>query len=278
MDKNNFFCYKTKNSDTTLTPSNINKESPLYFLGDTNEEAEEMYTSFEGILNGIAYTYSVSTGIDKYDLFGEGIIYLGEAVKSYDPTKNASFKTYAINRIKDGLNRYISVGVAMVSVPTYIKTAHNNIKKIGNELEKLEIDKRKIRLFLDTGDTKHIEINNKCEEIINKLENTAKRACVTLKTLINRAESIPIDIEFNEQSIGHATLFDNENQNNAVLLVDKIKTLMTPEELIISKGIMEDKTYEEIGKMLGGQTSSSVCQKIRKMRIRFKKKSILNQL
>lgn len=205
------------------------------FLGDTEEEAEKIYKAFSKTLNSISYNYAMSTGLEKLDLFEESLLGLARARRDFDPDRSHNFKTYAIYRIKDVLRTYIRENKSVVIVPTYLESARKHLDKIKNG----------------------------CTKSAPFLEKTAKRAGISLETLIERVELIPSEIEYDD-----SVSVNTEETVNTTLLIQKLREHMRKDELQICDMIMEGRTYEEIGKMFG-KSPSWVVYKLKKLRDRI---------
>lgn len=218
------------------------------FLADTQEEAEQTHEEFSKCLNSIAYSYHLSTGLDKAELFSEGLVGLARAKRDYDPTRSLNFKTYAIFRIKDALNKYIRENMAPVKIPAYIRKAHSLITKLKQELGN-ELFEQALR--------------NNNREVLGELGSAADRCNLSVIELANRATVLPTELEF----------LDTEHSSNTddvfnKILVDELKRQMTAKELIVAKGISEGKSYEQIGKE-NNKSKSWVASKIQNLRNRF---------
>jgi RNA polymerase sigma factor (sigma-70 family) len=230
---------------------------PEFFLADTMEEAEKLFSEFSKILNMLSYTYSIATGIDKSDLFGEALIGLGRASRDFDKGRSESFKNFAIVKIKTALNEYVRKNSLPVTIPNYILSAHKIIKMLKKELETDFIDRVE-------------DLPDKNNQLV-LLKRAAERARITLEELIKRSEFIPSDIEYNECfDIDALSLFE-EDQDKVfkMLTVKKLLSLMDETEKQIAEGIMEGKSYNEIGAEFN-KTDGWVIYKLNKFKERLK--------
>jgi len=237
---------------------------PRYVLAESQEEAENIYEDFSGILNKMSYSYSQITGIEKADLFGEAVLGLANAYKNWgeinissEKKTSITFKMYAKFSIKDAINEYIRQNVYNVKIPSYLMKAINNFRKLTNELNTFNITEEEIELLINTNDLKPINslltknVYMKVSDILKNLNSAAKRASITTKELFERSKLInfyTVELEDKDNS----TI--NEKDINAALAVNDLKDKMNKDELLISNYIMEGYTYTEIGKLMGKNT------------------------
>lgn len=218
------------------------EELPEHFLGDTPEEAEKLHNEFSGLLNKMSLNYALTTGLEKSFLFGEALIGLARAKRDFDPKRSNDFKSFVIRKVKDALNECVKDNSSIVTVPRYLKDTNRNIKA----------------LEYATGE--------KADRILENIHKAAERAGITPEELIIRAASIPEDVEYNEFVESNTSVpKEDENKLNNVMLIMKLKQYMNDTERKIADLIMEDKTYEAIGKEFG-HTASWVTKKVQKMR------------
>lgn len=83
--------------------------------GSTDALAE-LITRFLPTIKGKAVRYS-SVGLEQDDFVQEGLIGLFTAVKSYDPSRSASFKTYASLCIQSKMNTCLSSFLHQKNMP-----------------------------------------------------------------------------------------------------------------------------------------------------------------
>lgn len=228
---------------------------PKCFLADTPEEAQAIYARFESLLNNMAYTYAISSNIDKADLFGDGLIGLARAYRDWDSSRSNNFKNYAIYKIKDALNECVRENASNVTVPAYIRKAHNNLVRLKTICENRGLDWHEV-----------IEqpVDKDTEECLINIQNAAKRAGVEFNRFLERIEHVPKDVNYSEQ-VDADQHSDNEQQLEAALVVNQIKQEMDEEEKIICDGIMQGKTYEEIGAGFG-KSKAWVAGKLKSFR------------
>jgi len=238
---------------------------PDCFLADTPEEAQAIYAKFESLLNGLAYSYAVSTNLNRSDLFGEGLIGLARAYRDWDSGRSNDFRSYAIYKIKDALNECVRKNASAISVPAYIKKSHSNLQELKAMCEKYSTDWRSV-VSSQTPPSKFIGLDKeRCEEIIENLKNASTRSKVEYKKFVERIEFIPQDVDYTDQV--EKDYNGNQQRLEAALVVDRIKSEMDEEEKKICDGIMLGKTYEKIGEEFG-KSKAWVAGKLKEIRER----------
>ncbi len=246
------------------------KGLPSFFLGNSQEEAEQVYKSFQRILNKVSSSYAISTGLDKNDLFGEALKGLSCAKRDYDPTRGStSFKAFALFKINDKLNEYVRRFISSVTIPAYIKRANRQIYKLKVLLK--HCDKKMLETALQTGRLQidQGELQLKGDILLNNLKKEAKRASISFKALVNRSEFIPIDTYYDESSS-----YTFEQTSDTLLkkaLVHKLMEYMNKTELEISNAIMKGKSTTEIAKDFG-KSVGWVSKAIKTMRSKLLKR------
>ncbi|TET61112.1 MAG: hypothetical protein E3J47_05760 [Candidatus Stahlbacteria bacterium] len=259
-----------------ITQSPVKKKEEVfldYYLGETPEEAEAVFSDFSKLLNIMAGGYSMWSGIDKEDLFGTALIGLARAKRDFDHTRSDNFKTFAIYKIKNALNDYYRENRTIVSIPSYVKTANVYINGIKFILSKYNIDSQDVLLSGEVNN-EAVTKNDKaeCNKFFKKLKRLSKNINIPYERIIDRSEHIPTAVSLDEDEISQEEVFLREKQLvAAALLVSKLKDYMTETELSIAEGIMANKTYKEIGyEQIPKRTGPWVKQQIDKMRDRFK--------
>jgi len=242
-----------------------------YLLGNTPEEAEATYNKYSAFLNKIASAYAGSTGLEKGDLFGEAVLGLSEALRTYNPERG-SFTKWASFKITDALNNYVANNASLVRVPEYVLLSNRLVNRLRVTLELCTDDNELVNSIIYSGELSEANIPEWAEEIvlatILKLRKGAKRAGVSYTDLVQRANYIP--------EVGRLTneLYNNELEEERRLLlkihVTQLQERMSKSEREIASLIMEGKTYAQIATHFD-RTPSWVTEQLRKMRQKFKK-------
>lgn len=219
---------------------------PDFFLGDTPEEAEQIYSEFAQVLNQIARSYAVVSGLPREDLFGEAVMALADAKQAYDPSGGRrNFKTFAIYRVKWALNSYVHENSATVRAPLYLCVANGYINSIKYLLNKYSLTHDELHevLFTESALTCKYE---EARKYLDKLRELATRHKLDYDSLIDRAEFLPTDVRLTDYE-SPSDMLERENEMmRAALVVNQMKEHMDEVELSIAEGIMEGKTLKEI--------------------------------
>ena len=223
------------------------EDMPKHFLADTAEKATVLYAEYEALLNNFAYSYSISTGLNKADLFGEALIGLARANRDWDRTRSDNFRNYAIFRIKDALNEFVHKNTTSISVPSYIKKANSNIKEITSICDTGSVSWTEIVFEQNIPSELGRSDAIRCAELVGNLINAAERAKVEYQKFIERVMIMPKDIEYQEKVYPEIDRREKEKLE-AAIVVEKLKDIMDDDELTICQGIMLEKSYEQIGK------------------------------
>lgn len=189
----------------------ITDDELLYLIEENNEEAlTKLIEKYTPKINKIISKYktkALTLGLDISDLYQEGLIGLLEGVKSFDKTKDASFKTYTTilieREILDILKRNDRIKHktlnSAISIDNYQENTSSNLYNIidsGTTPEKIiineEIEKELLKK-LTQFELKVYELkidgktNNEIARIINKsvrsIENTITRIKIKIKQL-----------------------------------------------------------------------------------------------
>jgi RNA polymerase sigma factor (sigma-70 family) len=250
------------------TQIDTHEELPKFFLADNPIEAEEIYIKFKKLLNSISYSYAISTGIPKSDLFGEALLGLAKACCDWDSKRSDKFRTYTIFRIKDALNEYVRKNGQIITIPSYIKKSNALLNRIKTLLEKFEVDTNDIYTAIFTADIENIAIPDDQKETCNKMLKTlvaaAVRANVDYTKFVRRIEYLPVNINI-DQKTEQEFQKTKEKQFKMAIMVEKLKSVMNKNELSIADGIMKGLNYKEIGKEFG-KSDAWVCKQLKNLR------------
>lgn len=248
---------------------------PKHFLADTIEEAEKLHKEFSKTLNVLSSSYALSTGLDKFDLFGEALIGLARAKRDFDEKRSKDFKTFAIYKIKDALNDYVRGFSKAISIPSYLKKASSHLNILKGLLHSKGLDIDSIyevlnkELPIDDFDITD-SAKEQCENLLTFLERAAERANISLGELIDRVELLPEDMPYIDDCQEESDERRKEKMY-AALVVENLKKYMDTVELAISEGIMQEKTLEEIAED-HGKSIGWVVNRLERMRTRLKRK------
>jgi len=242
-----------------------------YLLGDTPEEAEKEYNKFASFLNKIAAAYANSTGLEKADLFGEAVLGLANAKASFDPERGSPFTKWASFKIMDALNNYVANNVSLIRVPEYILLSNKLVNKFRIILELCTDDNDLVNLVIYTGDITKAKLPTWAEEkalhIINTLQKSAKRAHISYKELVSRANYVPevskITRELQQKEV------DEEKQILLQIHVQQLQKRMNEREKEIAELIMKGQDYAQIAQHFQ-RSPGWVTAQLKHMREKFK--------
>ena len=252
------------------------EEFPKHLLAETVEEAEAVFKGFSKTLNDLARSYASKSGLDRADLFGEGILGLARARRDFNPKRSSNFKTFAIYKIKDCLNAYVRSFSGPVAVPAYVRKVNRWINLLEETLRAAALCNSDIEAVLNGEkdalfpNDLHIFPDDLQEQYLRLerlISGEAKRLKMPRKALIKRARVIPRGDNSDVDSYSGNT----EDQLDAKIVVEELKEHMTEIEISIANMIMEGRKYEEIAGVFGHKPPW-VSQQLVKMRKRLKKR------
>jgi len=251
-----------------------------YFLGNTPEEAEKTYKKFGRYLNKISSIYSMATGLEKGDLFGEAVLALSKAKASYEQDRGPFIK-WASFKITDALNDFVANNSSIIHVPEYLLLANRLVNRLRLYLELCTDDNEVVNSIIYKGINElkmrspnlPYWIEEEAEPILIKLERSAKRANISYEELVKRANFIPettkVTHEFQEKELSH------ERQVLIKIYVSQMQAKMTDKEREISRLIMAGRSQKEIAKAMG-KTPAWVSTQLKKMRTKFNVKGVFD--
>lgn len=179
------------------------------------------------------------------DLIQAGMIGLLEAQQNYDPSKGASFETFAGIRIRGAMLDDIRRGDW---VP---RSVYKNSRKISEAISHLENE-----LGRDPNDQEIAQyLDMPLEQYHQALNDVNCGRLVGISDL-----GVAEDTVANEESIGENTPFQGVVDDNfRASLAEAIKTLPEREALVLSLYYDEELNLKEIGAVIG-VSESRICQ------------------
>ena len=175
-------------------PIRNDEEFRACFLADTMEQAEELLKDYDNTLKLLSNKVSNLTGLDKEDLYQEGVIGLARANRDFDDERSDKFKIFAIYKIKDAMREFGTTQSASVKAPQYTKDAIRLANILKEQLVKA--GEYQYAALADmwsssskySGDTP-LEIS--IQEVRQSLKNLADRSHTTVRELLERSEMAP---------------------------------------------------------------------------------------
>lgn len=162
-------------------------------------------------------------GIDKEDLIGYGTIGLIEAVDRFDPTKNSSFESFAIVRIRGSVYDYLR------SSDWLTRGAR---KKVKNLLKVTSILENKLGRYPNDG-----EIANELSVSLEELRSTQREAQIGIFSLDE-----PRSNSYNDSQL----LVDNISSDDKPVL-DKLEESELKEQLVKAIAALPYKEKTVVG-------------------------------
>ncbi len=251
-----------------------------HFLAETEVEATKLYKQYENIIQIIANRAKIITGLDIDDLISEGTIGLARANRDFENTRGATFRTFAIYKIKDAVREYANSQSTSISIPQYIRDARSlsaSLKRIVSCYDNTMFDSWslldvwKASKSCEAEDTKLDEkLVRSVKDIRQKLVNLADRSCTSIEQLLERADLAPIkavEIEdYNINSIPGKSVAPGDSITTEDITVEEIMTKKHIKKLkeflsekdynLLFNHFGEGKTEREIAKELGIKASS----------------------
>jgi len=257
-------------------PIRDNEEFCKCFIADTEEEGMELLRKFDMDLSMLSQKFSLVTGVDKQDLFQEGIIGLARAKRDFEEGRSEDFRIFAIYKIKDAMREFITSQASNIKVPQYIRDA----QRLADVLKKLveKIGGLSMYSFSDlwriSGEFKATTESEQClAEDINKVKNSIKnladRSHTSIIQLLDRAEIMPTitssSIEFVEVDDFRVDHFSEENNMVKYLhskdRVKMLKEILASNEFdLLYARFVEGKTLKELAPELGVKEETIVVR------------------
>lgn len=231
-------------------------------LAETQEDAALVYEEYAPLLRSVANSYSKATGLDVNDLFSEAILGLATAAREFDPERSSNFKDFALVKVRDSLHNYIRKFSSVVSIPSYVKKTSSLLTRLQNCLMAHDVPQDHITTLLYYGiDSELFSEYNCCKDIFDKLVAAAERARISYTELVQRSYMLPTNMEITETCAVHEI-------DDPLLIVD-IRQYLDSDEYLVVKGVMEGKSYEEIGAEVG-KSHNWAYRKMEKIRTKLK--------
>ena len=202
-----------------------------------DEDAKELLISSNlGLVRSVVGKFA-NIGYERDDLFQLGSIGLIKAIYKFDLSYNVKFSTYAVPMILGEIKRYLRDD-GMVKVSRSLKQLAIKIKVQGEELSK--------KLGRDpTIEEIAEELNVEKEDVVMAIESNF--SVEYLQGVIQEEEGSPICL------IDKIAMKGEDEQDKVVdniLLKEVLGKLEKRERQIIMLRYFEDKTQNEIGKLL----------------------------
>lgn len=240
-------------------PIRKNEEFKKHFLADTEEEANDLLKKYDGTLKLLSNKASVMTGIDREDLYQEGIIGLARASRDFDEERSDNFRTFAIYKIKDALREFNTTQSITIKSPQYTRDAIRLASILRERLVKA--GEYQYSALVDMWDSSSKYMGNSPLEIsIQKsrrsLKNLANRSHTSVKQLLERSEMAPLysseltNVNYPVDKMSSET--DVIDKINAMDMIERIKKYISEEDYeLLWNRFVEGMTVREIAPKMG---------------------------
>lgn len=228
-----------------------------FFLGATEEEAAKLYLAFEWLLKKMARSYSINTGLDEGDLFGEGIIGLARAKRDFDLERSEKFSAFAIIKIKDAMNDFVRNNRSVIDIPSYVYRANAIIQRIRRNVSRFK--------DINDGELYDLILTDKVLGVEN-LKSICKHSKLHLKDLVDRSMYVPSDVLYEEFGFSTEAMLQKDEENViTTVVISKLLDKLGGDDRLIAEKVMSGFTYEQVARELG-KSPSWVKTRLSKMR------------
>jgi len=186
----------------------------------------------------ISISRDLPKSVEIDDLVQEGVIGLLNAIENYDPTKRASFTTYAMKRVKGAMYDYLRrIDWMPRGIRKKLKEVEEAILVLEGKLQRIPDDKE-IAEYLNMDE----------KEVKNIKREMARRQIFSLDSYLfdNRGDTLVEYVE--SDSLNPEEEYESEEIIEA--LKKAISKLSEREQLVISLYYDEELNFKEIGKIL----------------------------
>ncbi|HHZ92172.1 TPA: FliA/WhiG family RNA polymerase sigma factor [Candidatus Poribacteria bacterium] len=213
-----------------------------YKFDDDSEAKEQLIDQCLPLIKSIAYRASVyaSPSYDLDDLVSIGIMGMLDAIDRFDPTKGATFKTFASHRIRgavlDEIRALDWVPRSVRRQATQLESAYRRLEQqTGRAPDEFEVAQ---------------EMGMTIDEVHQALAETSCTAIITLNDLTTDVDEQDAIQEFiaDPSHVDAADQLIYEETKN--LLAEAIDTLPERDKLVLSLYYNEELTMKEIGLVL----------------------------
>lgn len=251
------------------------KEKPFlpHFLGNTPEESDTLYKTFQTDLTMLSRKASILSGLDKEDLFQESVIGLARAARDFDEGRSEDFRIFAIYKIKDAIRDYIASQQKDIRVPQYISDAISLMRQLAQALKKGISLPDYLSLSeiwrISTGFRSEPSLEEDVERLRTSLKNLAVRTHTSVPELLERVEFMPtISIDITE-TVDADMVTDPETEVVSVMsnkvAIENLKRFLSKEDFkLLYMRFAEGYTYKELESEFG-ITEESLNVKVKKL-------------
>ena len=222
------------------------EEATLFHLwqNEHDEEARDLLVRCnQGLVRSIARSF-YGYGVEMDDLISEGNLGLLTAIDKFDSSMGNKFSTYAVEWIRQKMQRYINEGKNTVSLPVHVAEKVNKINRF------------KSKYFTDNGcepTTEEIaDGTNMTVEEVNKAVK-AYISCVSLQTSVGEDEDELGEFLADENSSFEQDVEMAEFNQLVSEAMDKVLNAKEKKAIEMRLGLngSAEHNYPQIGEALG---------------------------
>lgn len=249
-------------------PIRENEKFGAHFIADTKEEAEDLLKKFNTDLTMQAHKFFMVTGVDKFDLYQEGVIGLARAKREFEEGRSENFRIFAIYKIRDAMREFVTGQAGNIKVPQYIRDAQRLsiimrgiMEKIGKTAFTSIVDLWQRLVAFKPSNELEESLRKDIEDIKSSIKNLADRSHTSVPQILERAEMMPssafntsVDLAvFDIFDIGYPSEGDKMVERiYARDKVDEIRDMLTEEEFeLLCDRFIDDKTLKVLEPKLG---------------------------
>jgi RNA polymerase sporulation-specific sigma factor len=230
------------------------------FLADTEEEAEKLLKEYNGTLKLLSNKVATLTGLDKEDLYQEGIIGLARAKRDFDEERSENFKIFAIYKIKDAMREFGTTQSISIKAPQYTKDAIRLANVLREHLTKAG-EYQYIALADMWNASSKYDGDSPLEISIQKsrqsLKNLADRSHTSVRQLLERSEMVPSftsetptdnNVEIEDETSEEVII----GKLDAAAIISRLKEFLSKEEYeLLWNRYVEGMTVRELAPIMG---------------------------
>lgn len=203
-------------------PIRENEKFCEHFVADTPAEAEKLLTEYDSTLKILSNKASNITGLDKEDLYQEGIIGLARASRDFDGNRSSNFKIFAIYKIKDAMREFATTQTLSIKVPQYTKDTMRLASILRGYL--IKAGEYRYKALSDMWDsskkyTGTDPLDKAIQQTRLRLLNLAERSHTSVKQLLERSEITPF---FVIDASGWNEIFSKDYRAEEEELIEKL--------------------------------------------------------
>jgi RNA polymerase sigma factor (sigma-70 family) len=251
-----------------------------HFLGNTEKEANQTLSKYNKTMSMLALKFSSLTGLDRDDLYQEGVIGLARAVREFDWSRSDTFTIFAIYKIKDAMREFVTGQAADIKLPQYIKDAASLAMRLKSLLVKIGESEYLPMADLWTASEKYLKEDQFTESVGNlreSIQNLADRSHTSVSQLLEKAEMVPaMSVDATDYNMVPVTVVDVESdildQIDARSAVERIKKHVTEEEFqLLWNRYVEGMTLRDLAPIMKisaphvSDLTQDVLNKLRKL-------------